>query len=353
MITTVFALFAFTCLLGAVSSLTENEGFRKLLIVLLAVILVLVAGFRAIGIDQDSVGYLNYYNLDDGRMSLAAEPTFVFIANVTRGLFQADGIRWLFVAYAILGVTIKLIAIRRLTSLFWLSVITYLSGYYLLHELTQIRAGVAAGLVLLSIDFICRRKPVHFVAAVAAASLFHYSALIAFPLYFLGLDLSRRSRIAIALAIPAAIAVRTVGLDILYVIPIQLVESKIDTYTQLRSFQAALNVYNAVYLIKYALLYVFLYFNRPIAEQSRAFPILIKMYALSMFTYIALSYNSAFAMRISELFGIVEILLIPMLVYALRSQLIAVLAVVGLAAGNLVLGIYQTELIHQDGWRGG
>lgn len=44
-----------------------------------------------------------------------------------------------FLIYAILGVTIKIIAINRLSSFTLLSVYLYICLYFVLHEMTQIR----------------------------------------------------------------------------------------------------------------------------------------------------------------------------------------------------------------------
>lgn len=354
MITTVFCLFVSVLIFGVASYVFEGKNVKRALLIVISIALAVVAGFRDIGVDQDSVGYFLYYNLDDARMAQAAEPTFVLIANITRSLFQSDGFRWLLLLYAIAGVALKILAISKLSKLAWLSILTYVSGYYLLHEVTQIRAGVASGLVLFSIYYIYHRRIFVFLSLVVVASLFHYSALVALPLYFLRRELNAPVKWAIAVAVPLGIAIRAIGINILYVVPVQLVESKIDTYTQSVAYNSvALNVFNAVYLIKYVLLYVFLFTNRNMREGSKYFPILLQIYALSMFSYLALSYNASFSIRISEMFGIVEIVLYPMLYYFARPRSVGLAAVIVLAAGNLALGVYQTELIHQDGWQGG
>ena len=346
MIAIVFIMFGVLCAFGATSAAYRDKGVDGLLRTVAVIALIAIAGFREVGIDQDSVGYLIYYNLTDDRLSLAAEPSFILIAQLTRTAFADAGLRALFVIYAVLGVTLKYLAIDKLTNLFWLSFITYFSGYFLLHEFTQIRAGVACGIVLFSLYYVQKRQPIHFIAAVVIASLFHYSALVSLVLYFLRPSLTSFTKSMIALAIPVAILIKTANINLVAALPIELVRNKIDVYSQLQSLTTIdLNAFNLVYLIKYALVYVFLLFSRPISEKAPGFAIFLQIYALSMASYIALSYNSAFAIRISELYGVVEIVLFPMLVYAFRSSLPGTVAVVALALGNLALGIFQTQLI--------
>ncbi|WP_256742632.1 EpsG family protein, partial [Cronobacter sakazakii] len=49
------------------------------------------------------------------------------------------------------SIGIKLHAIKKISSSPILSLIIYIAFYYILHDMTQIRAGVAAGLFLLAI----------------------------------------------------------------------------------------------------------------------------------------------------------------------------------------------------------
>lgn len=348
----VFAAFGFIGLSGLLAYLSDHKIVSKFLYVLVACVLIAICGFREIGSDQDSVAYLSYFNMSDYAMSQVAEPTFMLISTISRAISAERGIVILLLVYAVIGVTIKFYAIHALTELRWLSVLTYFSSYFLLHEFTQIRAAVASGLVLLSIKFIAERKPGLFLTAIAGASLFHYSALLVLPLYFITTGTwSKKEKVAVGLAIPAGIILYVFKFDLIYVIPIELVRIKIEAYSAIEAIRTLkLNVFNMVYLFKYALLYVFLTYSDAISKRSPYFPVLIKFYAISMFSFLALSFNAVFAMRISELFGVVEILLIPMLYYAIRPRALAVILIVALAVANLAIGVYHSELIQRTTW---
>ncbi len=93
------------------------------------------------------------------------------------------------------------------------------------------------------------------------------------------------------------------------------------------------------------MLYLFMIFSKSIQERSPYFPILIKVYAISMFSYLALSQNAVFAMRISELFGIVEIILVPLLFYSIKPRILPTAFVLIFAAVSMGFNIYWAELV--------
>lgn len=342
-----YALFAITCLFAVGSNALRNRSVDIALYVIIGCAMILYCAFRPIGADQDSVGYYNYYHLDDYSLSLAAEPSFIILSNLTRRLSAFDGLTVLFFIYAVLGVTIKLYSFRLLTKLYWLCIIVYCSNYFLLHEFTQIRAGVASGLVLLSIRYIYERDILRFFSCIALASFFHYSALVVAPLYFM--SNSKMSRIDLFLlyvAVPSGVIFNYLNLNLIYVIPIDLVQAKIDTYMQVESLRdIKLNPYNAVYLVKYIMLYVFIMARSRLSDISPYFPILIKFYAISLFSFLALSFNSAFAIRVSELFGIVEIILVPLLCFYYRNKSLAMAGVIIYSFASLAIALYETKLI--------
>ncbi|MDC0886623.1 EpsG family protein [Altererythrobacter sp.] len=350
MIAQTFMLFGTISVFGLVANAIRDARVERLLFVAVGVLLVLFAGLREVGVDQDSFGYLRYYNLDDFNMGRVAEPTFVLIANITRSISSQDGLSYLFFIYALAGVTLKLLAIRRLTELYWLALLTYFSWYFLLHEFTQIRAAIASGLVLLSLPFVLQRRLFPFVLTITIASLFHFSALLAFALYLLrNRRLEYWEKVLIAASVPLGSLLHFFGVNLFIILPIELVQLKVETYTEAEAARnIKLNVFNAVYLIKYSLLYVFLLFSTKLQEESEYFPIILKMYAIAMFSYLALSFNSAFAIRISELFGVVEILLIPMFYYLIKPRSFAIVLIVLIAIGNLSLGLFETELIQES-----
>ncbi len=150
--------------------------------------LVLFAALRPFGIDHDSINYSQSIqeclstkckNIDLHRF----EPSFYMIIMLSNLLF-ADVSRGVLVIYAVLGVLLKAFAIQKYLGRSFFSLLVYLCLFYVIHEYTQIRAGVAIGIFLLSIGDIAQRKPAAYFIKTLFAILFHYSAIIMIPLYF-------------------------------------------------------------------------------------------------------------------------------------------------------------------------
>jgi len=349
MLAAAYALFAINFFFAAFATVVRSRYADIALYTIAGIAMIMFCALRPVGADQDSLAYYAYFNLDAYSLSLVAEPSFIFLADLARATSRTEGLTTLFFFYAVIGVSIKFIAFRSLTDLYWFALIVYFSNYFLLHEFTQIRAGVASGLVLISIRYIYERAAMKFIICISLASLFHYSSLIIFPMYLISNPkLTKIDTTLLSLAVPAGIVFTYLSLDFTYVIPIELIRTKIDIYIQAEALRdLKLNPFNAVYLIKYAILYVLILCRHRLSELSPYFPILIKFYAVSLFFYLALSFNSAFAIRISELFGIVEIILVPLLCYFYRDKLIAFVGVLVYASASLALSLYQTELIQE------
>jgi hypothetical protein len=73
-------------------------------------------------------------------------------------------------------------------SYYWLAVFLYVfnPGFMLIHS-SAMRQSLAIIVFIFSIDYIYKKKAIHYCLCIAIASLFHTSALILFPVYLLGL----------------------------------------------------------------------------------------------------------------------------------------------------------------------
>src|SRR3954469_5473248 len=168
------------------------KGYQKFLLFIVAFILILVAGLRTPGVDSDSINYLTNFStfgqpssyFTDYEGNSFFEPAYYLIPSIINGFFHLDYV-WVFLIFALLGIGLKVIAITRLTDFALLSILVYYCNFFILHDMTQIRAGVASGLILLSIPEIQKRNLLTFLLIIAIGTLFHYSMIIFLPVYFL------------------------------------------------------------------------------------------------------------------------------------------------------------------------
>ena len=331
----------------AIIALGESSIKRKQLYFIYGLtgfLMVLAAGLRDGNTVSDYKTYLNMFQYPEAS---TVEPTFTLIGSLVKAVCPWPVL--LFVIYASIGVTCKILAIKRLTSLLFLSLVIYISNVYLLHDMTQIRAGVASGIFLLAIRPLAEHKIFRYTALILLASLFHYSSLLLLPLVVLkNQPIASKSKYLWWSIVPLGFIVHGTMFDI-SVIPIESIRLKLEMYQHLQEqsvqgFTDA-NLFNPYFLFRCALYYGMLWKRDTIGTYNPYFPLLIKIEGIALFLFPALSFISLLGYRGSELLGVVEIILYPLFMYAFRPRIAAKMAVIGIGTLLLAVNIIHKHLI--------
>ncbi len=341
MIATLLVVFFFIAVLVLMD--IKNRIVSNILLGVIGIVLVLIAGFRPPDVGKDYYVYKNYWYTMN--IQGTVEESFVIIRDILKYNLEY-GITSLFITFAILGVSAKLWGIRVMAFNLYASVLVYFSHYYILHEFTQIRVGVATGIMLLSLYFIYKRNLAAFLTVALAAVIFHYSLVLLIPLYFLG---NGKNLKVFYFLVPAAYIYYFMSSVLNFTIPIPYFQERIDAYQTLQDLGfidvEEINVFNAVLLVRVVLLYTFMIFADRIAEQDNRIYILVKIYALSLFSFLFLAKMPVFAFRVQELLGVVEILLIPYVMILIPGKLPGKLALIGIALSFLLFDIFYVKLL--------
>lgn len=312
---------------------------------LIGIILVYIAGFRTIGFDRDSISYLDsfdsFIDLFDSNY-LDKEPTFWLITWMSN-LISENGVRLLFVTYAVLVVSISFTSIVKITSYPLAAVFCYIFLFFPLHGMTQIRAGVACAIFMYSISDIVEKKPGSFFIKSALATMFHYSAVVIFILYLLK---PRIINVRFYLLLPliglffvffrdqSATALGSMAL----LLP-DFIGYKLSMYSELLQDGVGedINLFS-IYYTSLLVMYYYLVFNIEKFEGKYGY-ILIKLLGWTLFVYYFASFLPAIAVRVSELYGAVVIFIIPMLAYSFKEKIlplsIAILFVLVIFVNNV------------------
>ena len=133
MILIIFFLF---CVISLIAILEDRLGeeVRTPLFFAVGLILAFVAGLRPSDLDHDYMSYVSLYYRKEAEFT--TEISFVFIANFV--YYVLGNVVFVFLIYAFLSLALHMKAIRRLTSLWFLSLLMYFCNYYLLHGMNQI-----------------------------------------------------------------------------------------------------------------------------------------------------------------------------------------------------------------------
>lgn len=274
------------------------------------------------------------------------EPSFTIISQFVHLVFSGN-VLVLFFIYAALGVYTKALAIRSLTPFIFGSLLIYMSNFFILHELTQIRAGIASGILLLTVKPIHERNLKKFLVLAALAIFFHYSALIILPLWFL--DAAKPRKLVLLSAVPIGLCLFLLKVNLIFSLPIPGIEEKILLYQALQDSGVKgfyeINVLNSLFILRCVLFY-FLIANYSLLAKSNKYAVLLmKIFAISLFLLPALATMPVLAFRLNELLGIVEIVLIPMILYIFKDKFFSKLLLIGYASAVIGFNIFYGRFI--------
>ena len=286
--------------------LNQNTiNLSVLISIFFTLILSLIAGFRPLEYFRDAPIYLEIINSMDNIWEM--EPT-VWLINQINLLFFGGNNQIFFLIYAILGVSIKIFAINRISAFPLLSIYIYICLYFVLHEMTQIRVGVACGIFLLAIpDIVNKNYKNYFIKTIFAMS-FHYSAIIMILLYFINAQTINKKLYFVLPILGLALAfIPNLMLNIFNLFEIILpsvISSKITTYLSLINDDDynKINIFN-FFILSLVFFYYFLLFNIDRFEEKIDI-VLVKLFGLQLFIYYAFSSIPTFATRLSEFIGI-------------------------------------------------
>lgn len=308
--------------------------------------MILIAGLRDGNTVGDYKNYLEMYKNPESYLTL--ESSFKLICNFTKTIWPSP--YFMFLIYAGIGVTCKILAIKRLTSLLFLSLVIYISNVFLLYDMIQMRAGVAAGIFLLAIPSLADRKLTCYITLILLASYFHYSALALLSLCLINnRELKTKSKYFWWSIIPLGFLVNILLGDITTFIPIKAIRLKLELYQQLQEqgeqgYKDA-NLFSPTFLFRSTLYYYLLWKYDFIQQKNKYFSLLIKIEGVSLFLFPALSFISLLGYRLSELLGMVEIILYPLLIYTLKPQVAAKTIGIGIGILLLSVNIFYRHLI--------
>ena len=181
-------LLFITCLSLSFIEERLSDRDKKLLYVLLGVVMIVITGMREVGSTPDTEAYEDMYYAKEGNLTiLLTEPSFRLISDLLHSM--SLGITALFFAYAILAVPIQLSALWKISKMPFLTLTLYISYYYMIHDMVQMRCAVASGLFLWAIYFYVNHKKLYTLLFILLGTFFHYSAIAGLIIFFLGNDL--------------------------------------------------------------------------------------------------------------------------------------------------------------------
>jgi hypothetical protein len=315
--------------------------YKNLIFILLILVLILTAGLRIPNSDRD---YQNYITLFDSAPDINIEPSFILISIFVKSIFGNTPII-LFIIFSFVSIGIKYFALKRITELWFISIFLYFSYYFILHDLTQIRAGVAASLLFLLLPTIYNRNPLQFIFISVLAISFHYSAFIFLFLWFFKQGLNNK---ILYLLIPLGYLFHYFSLDVFLNLPFESINSKLNIYKALQdgdSERRKINVFNFYLLFKIFIYYLLLFKINYLNSINKYSKLIISIYGFSIFLFLFFSKLPIVSFRIYELLGVIEIVSLTFIYYLFSLKIIPLFFYLVVGILYFYLLIYNIQII--------
>lgn len=344
---TVYLVVAIFSLCALLPFLEELLGkYKTAIYITIGLILILTAGFREIGLDPDSSNYEYVYrNYFTSSSSDSKEPTFLFLAMLLNNL--TSDAHAILLTYALIAITLHFYAFKQLANdILFLVILVYVSFYFEMHEMIQIRTGVLSGFFLLAIKPIAEGRKILATALILIGSSFHVSGLVLLPILFLSnKPMSQLQKYFWASIIPIGYVFWFFGLVIQMQSDIPFIGEKLLRY-QLSEDKGqgvvSINVFHYIQLFAIVCFYYLLYFYDTISEKNKYFPLLMKLFAIGIATYAGLSFLPVLSDRIGYQIKMVNIILYACVFYTILPKWASRAIVVAIACIQFVYIIKYT-----------
>lgn len=346
MIIALSLLLLLACLLAYLEDYMHESKWYPYII--MGVVMILLASFKVVGTDADSKSYEMMFNgYDDPLVQLTVEPSFTFISKVLNSF--TDDVHSIFFLYAIIAIPLKLRGIAKLSNFVYLSLAVWLAHTFIIHDLTQIRASVAIAFFLTSIKPLCEGHKAKAFGLMGCAIFFHYSALsLVILLLFSNKDLSRRWKIVLGSIVPIGYILYFLHIDPLMTIPLPYIGTKLEIYREVKDlggYDEILVFKNPILLIKIAVFYLLLFYYDTVKVFNKYLPMLLKIMGVSLACFFFFSSLPVLSGRLYELFGAIDIITIPLIVYIFKPNWAAKLITIMLAFIMFGMDVFVYKLI--------
>lgn len=284
----------------------------------IVILLALLAGFQDTSVSKDYLDYQylfdNIHEMTGGGFYylLAYEPGFVGIVIFFRKLFEANyGIAIMFF-YALTSLSVKVFTINRLSINPYLVLLFYFSYFFLLHEMTQIRISLAAGIFLISLIPFLNEKRMTFAGLILLATCFHYSAILYLIILLFNTDKFNKNLYSGVLVLSLLFGIiKLPVLNLLGNFNASNISTKLATYiVTSQNGSIEVNVFNSLNILNILCSFYFIFaVKQEILTKDKKLMLFLKCNILSIFLLSLLSGAPAFAMRFSQLFSVAQIFL--------------------------------------------
>lgn len=110
------------------------------------------------------------------------EPLFKFIIQIS---LQLRSTQWIFILSSLLVVGCTVLAVFRQSEYYWLSMYLFITTTFFGFSMNGVRQAISTSIFLYAIQYIGQKRGYKYIILILLATMFHSSAIIYLPIYFL------------------------------------------------------------------------------------------------------------------------------------------------------------------------
>lgn len=290
---------------------------RAIILFSIGIILILLAGLR-FNIGYDYTSYENIFNNSPDLYSIitygnttGVELGYILINSIVKTI--GGNFNLVLFISACISIIVLVKSVNEYSVYPVLSILIYISRFYFVRDMGQIRSAIACAIMIYSIKFISKRRFKEFTITTIIACSFHSVAILGFLLYFFNSIKFKNYKYVYKVLGISIIISQLKFTDILLKIVSELLP-KYSTYINSEYYTSTNNLINPVTLMQILIILIFVYFNKQIDNKDNNYRVILNGYLISTAILIIFSNYYTLAGRLSTMFATFEILIIPMLI---------------------------------------
>lgn len=345
-----FFIFGFSYLLAIIMEESSNKT-KLLALQIFCFVLAVLAGTRDPYSWADApVYYLGFTNFTNDLFSFSfsdepfgySEKGFYLLGVIIK-TFTNNGTTY-FIVLSLICFFLLYRFLRKFCIFPLLSLSVYISRFMFARHYVQIRAGLAYLIILYAIQYVKERNWKMYFGMVFIAYFFHRSAIIAIPLYFLGMIRFNKWHILMGMVVAFILGaffqdqLKTIVSD-------NASDLNVYSYTVGKEVEKAKGLLNPMIYYQTIILLAYTFGEKRLKDNSAFYYTIRDGYFISTFILVAFSMYVALSGRSSSLFATLEIIIIPSFVHLFRkrNKLFAYLGI-GIVLAIVFYTKYQSSL---------
>lgn len=338
----ILSLFAIVVVMSFLEDYMPS--WQKLMtLIVLGIALICISAFKPMTTTDASTYEYYFYNTDDPIVEIATEPTYIFLSRFV--LSCGGGVVVVFFIYALLAISVKLTVLWNITPYIFTALIVYMGIYYPLHDVIQIRCGVAAAFLLWGMVLLAKRQYLLAVGLTFIATMFHYSSLAFVPILLVGnIPVGKYLRYLLGAIIPICLVLYVMHIGAISLIPNSIIEGKLDIYKEISEaggWAEYIPYKQLTFLAEFVLLYVFLFYYDTIEKHCIYAPILVKILVLEMFFLTMFTEIPVLGGRLHDLFGMFNTLAFTCSLYCIKPKYVARIGITVFSLGYYLIQMFD------------